>query len=499
MGFLDLCANGDTANVRWMGNNRPELADGFVAFVKKDCPTCELIVPVLEQLTESQVLRTIFTQDDPSFPNLPITSDDTSLEVSFLHEIETVPTLLKVQDGVEVDRTVGWSHETWKAFLDIDDLGPENIRPYSPGCGSLSVDPDLQGILQKKYGSGVASREVVFASAEDEFEAMYDRGWSDGLPLIPPTIERVKAMLAGTERRPDEIIAVVPPNLVDLTVEKVAINAVMAGCKPEYLPVVITALETACTDAFNMHGLLATTMPVGPIIFINGPIRKSIGMNSGMNLLGQGNRANSTIGRAVQLTIRNVGGGRPGEVDRATHGSPSKYGLCFAEDEEGSPWQSYAQDQGFSSEQNTVTLFPGEGPRMIVDQLSRSPDELARSLAMGIIGNVHPKLVMGFDAILIIGPEHASRFAEAGWTKEQVNEEIINHSIRETDELIRGANGISEGLPKVFAGSTLPKLRPNGGLIILYGGGAAGLFSATIGGWLSGDKGSIYQTREITL
>ena len=482
-----------------MGNNQPELADGFVVFVKRDCPTCELIVPVLEQLCESKILQTIFTQDDASFPELPITLDDTSLEVSFSHRIETVPTLLKIQDGIEVDRTVGWSQDTWKAFLDIEDLGPENIRSYSPGCGSLSVDPDLQGMLQKKYGSGLVSREVTFASAEDEFEAMYDRGWSDGLPLIPPTIERVQAMLEGTKRKPDDIIALVPPDLVDLTVEKVAINAVMAGCKPEYLPVVITALETACGDEFNMHGLLATTMPVGPVIFVNGPIRKSINLNSGMNLLGQGNRANSTIGRAVQLTIRNVGGGRPGEVDRATHGSPAKYGLCFAEDEEGSPWQSYAQDQGFSSEQNTVTLFPGEGPRMIVDQLSRSPDELARSLAMGIIGNVHPKLVMGFDAILIIGPEHASRFAEAGWTKEQVNEEIINHSIRETDELIRGANGISEGLPEVFAGSTLPKLRPNGGLIILYGGGEAGLFSATIGGWLSGDKGSIYQTTEVTL
>ncbi len=482
-----------------MGNSRPELADGFVVFVKRDCPTCELIVPVLEQLCELDILRTIFSQDDASFPKLPITSDDTSLEVSFSHRIETVPTLLKIQDGIEVDRTVGWSQEIWKAFLGIEDLGSENIRSYSPGCGSLSVDPDLQGMLQKKYGSGLVSREVTFASAEDEFEAMYDRGWSDGLPLIPPTIERVQAMLEGTSRKPDDIVALVPPNLVDLTVEKIAINAVMAGCKPEYLPVVITALETACSDEFNMHGLLATTMPVGPVFFVNGPIRKSINMNSGMNLLGQGNRANSTIGRAVQLTVRNVGEGRPGEVDRATHGSPAKYGLCFAEDEEGSPWQSYAQDQGFSLEQNTVTLFPGEGPRMIVDQLSRSPDELARSLAMGIIGNVHPKLVMGFDAILIIGPEHASRFAEAGWTKEQVNEEIINHSIRETDELIRGANGISEGLPEVFAGSTLPKLRPDGGLIILYGGGAAGLFSATIGGWLSGDKGSSYQTREITL
>ena len=133
---------------------------------------------------------------------------------------------------------------------------------------------------------------------------MYDRGWSDGLPLIPPTIERVQAMLEGTKRKPDDIIALVPPDLVDLTVEKVAVNAVMAGCKPEYLPVVIAALETACGDQFNMHGLLATTMPVGPVIFVNGPIRKSINMNSGMNLLGQGNRANSTIGRAVQHTIR---------------------------------------------------------------------------------------------------------------------------------------------------------------------------------------------------
>ncbi len=482
-----------------MADNRPQLPNGFVAFVKKDCPTCELVVPVLEQLAELEILSAVFTQDDISFPELPVTSDDTSLEISFLHEVETVPTLMKIQNGIEVDRIVGWSQDQWEAFVGVNDLGPDGIRPYSPGCGSLSVDPDLQGQLQKKYGSGMTSREIAFASAEDEFEAMYDRGWSDGLPLIPPTVERVSAMLAGTNRKPEEVLALVPPNLVDLTVEKVAINAVMAGCKPEYLPVVIAALEAACTDQFNMHGLLATTMPVGPILFVNGPIRKSIGMNSGMNLLGQGNRANSTIGRAVQLTIRNVGGGRPGEVDRATHGSPAKYGLCFAEDEEGSPWPSYAQDQGFSPDQNTVTIFPGEGPRVIVDQLSRSPDELARSLAIGIIGNVHPKLVMAFDAILVIGPEHASRFVEAGWTKEKVNEEIINHTIRETDELVRGADGIGEGLPEVFAGSTLPKLRPDGGLIILYGGGEAGLFSATIGGWVSGDKGSMYQTREITL
>ncbi len=352
-------------------------------------------------------------------------------------------------------------------------------------------------MLQKRFGSGIGSRVVEFASAEDEFESMYGLGWSDGLPLIPPTEQRVMSMLEGTSRSADEVITIVPPNLVDLTIEKVAINAVMAGCKPEYLRVVIAALEAVCTDEFNMHGLLATTMPVGPIIFVNGPIRNEIGMNSGVNLLGQGNRANSTIGRALQLTIRNVGGGRPGEVDRATHGSPSKVGLCFAEDEEGSPWPSYSEDAGFSSEQSTVTVFAGEGPRVIVDQLSRSADELARSLAMGLIGNIHPKLVLGFDSILVIGPEHASRFRDESWSKEQVNQSIIEHTIREADLILRGVDGIGEGLPADFAGLQLPKLRPDGGLLIVYGGGGAGLFSASIGGWLSGAKGSQYVTREI--
>ena len=232
-------------------------------------------------------------------------------------------------------------------------------------------------------------------------------------------------------------------------------------------------------------------------MFVNGPIRNEIGMNSGINLLGQGNRANSTIGRAVQLTIRNVGGGKPGGVDRATHGSPAKVGLCFAEDEEGSPWPSYSQSQGFSSSQNTVTVFPGEGPRLITDQLSRSPDELARSLAMGLISNCHPKIVLGMDAILVISPEHAARFADAGWSKDDLNSAIIEQSIRSTDDLIRGANGIAEGLPEDFAGMELPKFRPDGGLIIVFGGGGAGLFSTSIAGWLSGDKGSKYMTKEI--
>src|SRR5205085_10705237 len=147
------------------------------------------------------------------------------------------------------------------------------------------------------------SRRIELAELEDEMEAMFDRGWSDGLPVVPPTEARVLRMLEGTTRAPDEIVAVVPPDLVECTVEKVAVNAVLAGCKPEYVPVVLTAVEAACTDEFNMHGLLATTMPVGPVLINNGPVRRRIGMHAGINVLGQGHRANPTIRRAPQLAI----------------------------------------------------------------------------------------------------------------------------------------------------------------------------------------------------
>ena len=182
------------------------------------------------------------------------------------------------------------------------------------------------------------SRAVELADLEDEVEAAYDRGWTDGLPVVPPTEERVLRMLAARPGAPDEVVAVVPPDLVPCTVEKVAVNAVLAGCLPEYLPVVLAAVEAACTDAFNVHGLLATTYFSSPVVVVNGPIaRAHRHEQSGINALGQGNRANATIGRALQLVVRNVGGGRPGEVDRATLGNPGKYTFCFAEDEDGSP------------------------------------------------------------------------------------------------------------------------------------------------------------------
>src|SRR5262249_54949868 len=158
---------------------------------------------------------------------------------------------------------------------------------------------------------------------------LFARGLTDGLPVVPPTEERVLRMLAGTKRDPQEVVAIVPPNLVPATVEKIAINAVMAGCKPDYLPVVLAAVEGACGNEFNMQGALATTSFAAPLAIVNGPIRARVGLNSGINVFGQGFRANATIGRALTLVVRNVGGGRPAEVDRATLGQPGKFTYCI--------------------------------------------------------------------------------------------------------------------------------------------------------------------------
>jgi hypothetical protein len=469
-----------------------------VAVVKRECPTCVLVEPVLGQLADAlKDGLTVYSQDDPSFPHsLLLVVDDRSLEVSWQLELTTVPTLVRVEDGKEVERIVGWDRQQWEAFTGISGLGP-GLPEYRPGCGSKHLEPGVAESLAVRFRGGtLRSRRVRLGEMEDDMEAMRDRGWSDGLPVVPPTEARVLAMLEGTRRAPDEVVAAVPPNLAPATVEKVAINAVMAGCRPEYLPVVLAAVEAACTDEFNIHGVLATTWFVGPVVVVNGPMSRAIGMNSGINALGQGNRANATIGRALQLVIRNVGGGRPGEIDRATLGTPGKYTFCFAEDEAGSPWESLAVERGFRPDQSAVTVFAGGGVRGVVDQQSRTPESLARSLAACLRGVSHPKLVLGFDACLVVAPDHGRVFREAGWSRARLRAELAALLTLPADDLIRGAGGIDEGLPAHLAGRSLPKFR-EGGLLLAYAGGGAGLFSAIIDGWVGGAGGSIPVTREV--
>lgn len=470
--------------------------EGLVAVVKRECPTCDLVAPVLGEIAARGEILTVYSQDDPSFPPGVAAEDDRTLEVSYRLEVATVPTLVRVAGGRIVDRTEGWDRAAWERVVGRGDFGT-SLPPFRPGCGSRSVEPALADQLEARFGTSLHARRVRPGAAQDLHEMLFERGWTDGLPVVPPTPERVVRMLRGTRRAPDEVVAVVPPDLAPCTVEKVAINAVMAGCLPEYLPVVLAAVEAACSEAFNAHGVLATTWFSGPIVIVNGPVARAIGMNDAGNCLGQGNRANATIGRALQLVIRNVGGGRPGEVDRATLGQPGKIGHCFAEREHDSPWESLATERaGLEPGVSAVTLFAGGGVHGVADQRSRTPESLARTFARVLRSVFHPKLVMIADALLVVSPEHARVFREAAWSKARLREELETLLAIPGGELVAGADGIAEGLPEGFAAATLPKFRP-GGLLVVHAGGTAGMFSAVIGGWASGAIGSEPVTREV--
>ena len=474
------------------------LPDGIVAFVKRDCPTCTVVAPVLAALEHAGAALTVYSQDDPDFPDgLTCRRDDTQLEQSWRHQIDAVPTLLRIRDGHEVARAVGWVREEWEALTEVAPLG-ETLPPWRPGCGSRSVEAGVAEALEARFGADrLQARRVELGEAEDAIEAGFDRGWSDGLPVVPPTPERVIRMLGGTRRAPDEVVGVIPPDLAPCTVEKVAINAVLAGCRPEYMPVVLAAVEASCLDAFCMHGLLATTWFSGPLVLVNGPVARAIGMNFGINALGQGNRANASIGRALQLVVRNVGGGRPGGVDRATLGNPGKYSFCFAEDEEGSPWEPLSVERGVPAGKSAVTLFAAGGVQGVLDQLSREPESLTTSLAACLRTVTHPKFPIATDTMLVISPEHARVFREAGWSRKRLRDELGARLMLEGRDFVRGAGGIAEGMPEALAGATLPKFR-EGGLLIVHAGGHAGLFSAIIGGWpASGEMGSSPVTVEV--
>ncbi len=474
------------------------LPEGLVAIVKRDCPTCHLVVPVFKELAAAGSPLVIYSQDDPSFPSGFRVVDDTALDVSYRLHVETVPTLLRVSDGVIVERTEGWVRERWERLTRVTGLG-DGLPDFRPGCGSRTTEPGIaERLAVRAENTPLRARRIALGELEDAVEAAFVRSWSDGLPVVPPTPERVLRMLEGTRRAPREVVAAVPPDYAECTVEKVAINAVMAGCRPEYLPVVLAAVAAVCTDTFNIHGVLATTYFVGPVVIVNGPIARAIGMNSGVNALGQGNRANATIGRALQLVIRNIGGGRPGEVDRATLGHPGKYSFCFAEDEDGSPWEPLAVERGLPPGASAVSVFAGEGPRGVFDQLSRTPESLARSLAGCLRTVAHPKFVRDYDAVVVVSPEHGRVFREAGWSKARLREEITHVLTLPGAEIVRGAGGCAEGMPEAFAKGSTPKFLPDG-LLFVHAGGTAGLFSAIIGGWKNGPGGSQPVTREVIL
>lgn len=476
-----------------------ESSSSYALVLKKSCPTCALITPAVEQL--SRILGeslSIYIQDDPSYLDSlletgSLTSkivDDRSLEFSFTRSIEVVPSLIRSNQGAEVERVIGWDRKQWRSITHYDDLGAE-LPEFKPGCGSMTLDPGMEEKLMVRFSADkLTARNVELASDEDELESCFERGWSDGLPVIPPTPLRVMRMLKDCALDFQEIVGFIPPDNVPCTVEKVAINAVLAGCKPEYFPAVLASVRAALQDQFCMHGLLCTTYFSSPVMIVNGPIVKHIGLNNGINALGQGNRANATIGRALQLLIRNVGGGKPGGIDRATMGNPGKYTYCFAEDESDSDWPSLAMDRGFDRKDSVISLFAGEGLQPILDQLSRTAESLSKSMAASLRSVAHVKRFGMADAILVVCPEHRRVLRDAGWSKEDLRQSLYDELMTPGAQLLPGVDGMAEGMPEKLKDKLLNKFRDDG-LHIVSTGGTAGMFSAIISGWVaSGERGS---------
>jgi len=337
----------------------------------------------------------------------------------------------------------------------------------------------------------------------DEFELFFQRGVTDGLPVVPPTRPRVRQMLDGTRRPPETVLGEMPPNYGRITVEKVAINAVMAGCRPDYLPVVLAAIECVCDPAFNLHGVATSTHFSAPLIVINGPVRARIDVNGSFGVFGPGYRANATIGRALRLLMINVGGARAGETSMSTFGHPGRYTYCIAEHEEASPWPPYHVDRGLSAATSAVTVFAGEAPHGISDHSSRTARQLAGSLgwsASGIWNSKHFPLYS--HTMLVVGPEHAHTFGDAGWSKGDLRRFLHETIRRPYGELIPD-EGHGEGTNLRFARTppapeTLVAKFPSPEEIhVVVAGGTAGRFSVVVPGWLGGRNGSTPVTRPI--
>ena len=457
---------------------------GIVAVVKRDCPTCELVEPVLRRLQEAGAPLTVYSQDDPSFPeSVADVRDDRSLEQSFRFGIDFVPTLIRVDGGAEAGRVFGWNRAEWEQFTGIQGIG-EGLPENQPGCGSKSVEPGVAEKLQARYGDvPFVSRKVEFSDWDDMVERAFDRGWTDGLPIVPPTDDRILRMLQGTSRAPDEVVGEMPPDKKPCTIEKIAINAVMAGARPEYMPIILAVVEAALRPIFTLHGVLCTLNFSGPVIVVNGPVTKSIGMNWGGNCLGQGNRANATIGRTLQLLVRNVGGGRPGEIDRAVFGNPGKYTYCIAEDETDPDWEPLHVARGCAPGSNAVTLHQGHGLTAFSDSAARSADDLARSLSLQLVNEMHPKRTQCANVIVAISPDHYRIYKEDGWGRKEIEEALHHYTTRPGKDLIRGALGISEGIDPDLAEELVPKFWRDHGILLMRAGGPGGAQTAIIGGW----------------
>jgi peroxiredoxin len=464
-------------------------ADGpaLVLFVSEECPTCTLtlrrLAPLVPELVRAG-LKVAAIFEDPvevaarvarrtGFAGLTL-SEPEPYDVSSAYSLESLPTVVLIdQSGRQTGRVVGWDADGLKALLSISVTDEPPRR--KPGCAAKNTyDPE--------------SLRALDAGGLDELEGMFERGWSDGLPVVPPTRERVRAMLGGRGGGwdPDQCLGEMAPAMARVTLERVAACAVLAGCRPEYFPVVVAAVQAVLEPAFNVGGQAVTTQPVGQVVVVNGPVREAIGLNGSTGALGSGWRANMTIGRALRLVVSLTGGGYPGRLDRSTLGNPGKIGLCFAEEEESSPWEPLHVTLGFEPGQSVVTVFGADAPLSISDHRSTGPQELARVLGEAAGATWSPNWwPLGGTSLFVLCPEHARSFAEWGWSKQRVRDQLFE-AVRRPAAALRWGETTPQVL-RADGDQPIGKWSSPEEIVLVVAGGEAGRFSAVFGPCLGMD------------
>jgi hypothetical protein len=323
----------------------------------------------------------------------------------------------------------------------------------------------------------------------DLVEYYFERGWTDGLPVVPPTPAKVDAIVDALGGEPDFVECKVAPRWGSLTREVLAINMVMAGCKPEYAPVVRAAVATLTAPQFNLNGVQATTHMASPLVIVNGPIAGEIDMNGGANAFGSGNRANATIGRALRLIMLNVGGGRAPDLDKCTLGNPAKYSYCICENEADSPFAPYHVEQGYREEDSTVFALAAEAPHSVTDHQCNDPEGILDTICSAMSTIASNTAVLSGHCAVALGLEHAKTIAKAGWTRHDIKSYLAKHAGNRFEAHSRShryGKVYNRNLPKWYKrepDSWIPIVENPDRIHLFVIGGHAGRFSAFIPGW----------------
>ena len=514
------------------------VADGplLLAFMETDCPTCRLTLPYLKRLAEAlgtDSHRVVLVSQDGAeetrelvhtygvtFPVLL----DADLDVSRSYDPPAVPALFLLSDGGRIEFCeVGFHKEDLNSvaasMLSSLDLPATTVAELDdgaplmkPGCSSRHLEPPMAA------GPGEAevdeeTREpapepidllperapratrLTLAEDEDPYEYCMKAGFSPFLPVVPPTAQRVDAFLAAIPHPADRVVGLVPPCYGAATIEKIAANAVMAGCKPEYLEVLIPVVRAACDERFNLHGVQATTNSATPLIMLSGPAAQRLGFASGAGVFGNVSRANSSVGRALQLMMTNLGGALPGEIDMAALGNPGRFSYCIAENHEHSPWQPLHEDLGFGPDDSTVTLFAAGGLMEVSEHTARTGAGVLRTIAATLAMVWSWRSCRRVEAVLVLCPEHAATLSSDGFSKSDVRDFLFENTgvpLRAFEhEGTEGSQALGHYEEVLIDGEPhYRKFQDPSQIHIIVAGGTAGKFSGVLPGWLAGAGGS---------